>query len=101
MFNGIKRFVSYKIYDDGIEAYFEDGTTIRCTILIDCDGAKSLVRTQLIPEFQRNDLRIINVGGTVQQNDNMKQIQQLTKESLVRIFGKQGHSLLILPFRQS
>ncbi|CAF4896825.1 unnamed protein product [Rotaria sp. Silwood1] len=96
-----KRFISYKIFDDSIEAYFEDGTTVRGTILIGCDGAKSLVRAQLIPEFQRNDLHIINIGGTVEQNDNMKQIQQLTKQSLVRIFGKQGHSLLILPFRQS
>ncbi|CAF0759774.1 unnamed protein product [Rotaria sordida] len=96
-----KRFISYKIFDDGIEAYFEDGTSTRGTILIGCDGAKSIVRAQLIPEFQRNDLHIINVGGTVEQNDNMKQIQQLTKQCLVRIFGTQGHSLLILPFRQS
>jgi 2-polyprenyl-6-methoxyphenol hydroxylase-like FAD-dependent oxidoreductase len=36
----------------------------------------------------------------VEQNDEMKKIQELTKDSLVRIFGKQGHTLLILPFRQ-
>jgi 2-polyprenyl-6-methoxyphenol hydroxylase-like FAD-dependent oxidoreductase len=95
-----KRFSSYKIVDDGIEANFEDGTIVHGTILIGCDGAKSLVRAQLIPEFKRNDLRIINIGGTVEQNDEMKKIQELTKDSLVRIFGKQGHTLLILPFRQ-
>jgi len=95
-----KRFTSYKILDDGIEANFEDGTSVQGTILIGCDGAKSLVRAQLIPEFQRNDLHIVNTGGTVEQNDDMKKIQQLTKDSLVRIVGKQGHSLLILPFRQ-
>lgn len=96
-----KRFTSYTICDNGVEAYFEDGTSVRGTILIGCDGAKSLVRTQLIPDFQRNDLRIINVGGTVQQSDSLKKIQQLTNECLVRILGKQGHTLLILPFRQS
>ncbi|CAF4848393.1 unnamed protein product, partial [Rotaria magnacalcarata] len=33
-----KRFISYKIDDDGVEAYFEDGTSVRGTILIGCDG---------------------------------------------------------------
>ncbi|CAF2205157.1 unnamed protein product [Rotaria magnacalcarata] len=96
-----KRFISYKIDDDGVEAYFEDGTSVRGTILIGCDGTKSIVRTQLIPEFQRNDLRIINIGGTAEQNASLKKIQELTKQSLVRVFGKQGHTLLILPYRQS
>jgi 2-polyprenyl-6-methoxyphenol hydroxylase-like FAD-dependent oxidoreductase len=96
-----KRFASYKILDDGIEAYFEDGTSARGTILIGCDGSKSLVRAQLIPDFQRNDLGIVNIGGTVEQHDDMKTMQQLTKQSLVRVCGKQGYSLLILPFRQS
>ncbi|UJR33543.1 hypothetical protein I4U23_020985 [Adineta vaga] len=95
-----KRFISYKILDDGIEANFEDGTSARGTILIGCDGAKSLVRAQLIPEFERTDLHIINTGGTVEQYDDLKKIHQISKDSLVRILGKQGHTLLILPFRQ-
>jgi 2-polyprenyl-6-methoxyphenol hydroxylase-like FAD-dependent oxidoreductase len=95
-----KRFVSYNILDDGIEANFEDGTSVRGTILIGCDGAKSLVRAQLMPEFQRTDLRIINTGGIVERSDDFKGIEELAKESLVRAFGTQGHTLLILPFRQ-
>lgn len=96
-----KKFTAYKIHDDGVEAIFEDGTSVRGTYLIGCDGAKSAVRAQLIPDFQRNDLRIINVAGSVKQSDDTKQIQELAHASLVRIFGKQGHTLLILPFRQS
>jgi 2-polyprenyl-6-methoxyphenol hydroxylase-like FAD-dependent oxidoreductase len=95
-----KRFISYKILDDGIEANFDDGTSVRGTILIGCDGTKSVVRAQLLPEFKRTDLRIISAGGTVEQCDDLKKIQQLAQESLVRIFGAQGHTLLILPFRQ-
>jgi 2-polyprenyl-6-methoxyphenol hydroxylase-like FAD-dependent oxidoreductase len=95
-----KRFISYKIVDDGIEANFDDGTSVYGTILIGCDGAKSLVRAQLIPEFKRNDLGIISVAGTVEQSDDLKKIRELAKDSLARIFGKQGHTLLILPFRQ-
>lgn len=96
-----KRFLSYKIVDDGIEANFEDGTTVHGTILIGCDGAKSLVRTQLIPDFKRDDLRVINVAGSTNQIEDLTKIQEVGKDSLVRIFGKQGHSLLILPIRQS
>ena len=96
-----KRFLSYKMLDDKIEAYFEDGTSVQGSVLIGCDGTKSLVREQLIPNFERKDLNIINVGGSVEQNDELKQIKQLTQDSLVRIFGRQGHSLLLLPFRQS
>ncbi|CAF0751497.1 unnamed protein product [Adineta ricciae] len=57
-----KRFVSYKVLDDGVEATFQDGTSVHGTILIGCDGARSLVRAQLIPGFQRTDLRIINTA---------------------------------------
>ncbi|CAF1484817.1 unnamed protein product [Adineta steineri] len=96
-----KRFTSYKILDDGIEAYFDDGTIVHGTILIGCDGARSLVRAQLIPDFQRNDLRIINSAGTIEPYDDMIKIHQISKDSGVRIFGKQGHSMLVLPFRQS
>jgi 2-polyprenyl-6-methoxyphenol hydroxylase-like FAD-dependent oxidoreductase len=95
-----KRFVSYTVSDNGVEAHFEDGTSVHGTILIACDGTKSLVRAQLIPEFQRNDLRIISVAGRLEQSDDLKKIQEITKDSLARIFGKQGHTLLILPFRQ-
>jgi len=95
-----KRFVSYTVSDNGVEAHFEDGTSVHGTILVACDGTKSLVRAQLIPEFQRNDLRIISVAGRLEQSDDLKKIQEITKDSLARIFGKQGHTLLILPFRQ-
>ena len=96
-----KRFVSYTVTDDGVQAHFEDGTSVHGTILIACDGTKSLVRAQLMPEFQRNDLGFISTAGTVEQSDDLKAIQDLTKDSLVRIFGKQGHTLLLLPFRKS
>lgn len=95
-----KRFISYNIVDDGIEANFEDGTTVHGTILIGCDGVKSLVRAQLVPGFQRNDLRIISVAGTTEQKDDLKKIHEIAKDSLIRVFGKQGHTLLILPVRQ-
>lgn len=96
-----KRFLSYELVDEKIEAYFDDGTSAHGSMLVGCDGAKSLVREQLIPIFERNDLNIITIAGTIAQSDQMKQMQQLTQDSLVRIFGRQGHSLLLLPFRRS
>ncbi|CAF3765322.1 unnamed protein product, partial [Rotaria sordida] len=50
-----KRFVSYKILDDGVEIHFGDDSSVQGTLLVGCDGAKSLVRTQLIPDLQRNE----------------------------------------------
>ena len=96
-----KRFVSYEVVDDGIEAHFEDGTTVHGTILIACDGSKSAVRAQLMPDFQRNDIHVLNIGGTTERTaDDFRKIVELTKDSLVRICGGQGHTLLILPVRQ-
>lgn len=96
-----KRFLSYELVDDRVKAYFADGTVAEGTVLIGCDGAKSLVREQLIPGFQRKDLNIINIGGTVEDNGQFNDIAQLTTNNLVRVIGQQGHSLLVLPFRQS
>ena len=96
-----KRFVSYTVHDDRVEAHFEDGTSVQGSILIGCDGAKSLVREQLLPAFRRDDLGIMTIAGTVDDKHQFGELEQLTKDSLVRIFGKQGHSLLVLPFRQS
>ena len=96
-----KKFLYYKIHDGSVEAHFSDGTSVHGTILIGCDGAKSLVREQLIPNFERNNLGLVNIGGTIEQDDRLTRIQQLTENSLVRIFGREGHSLLLLPFRQS
>ncbi|CAF1239052.1 unnamed protein product [Rotaria sordida] len=91
-----KRFVSYKILDDGVEIHFEDGSSVQGTLLVGCDGAKSLVRTQLIPDLQRNETGIVFVSGTIEQNEELSKIKQLVSNSLVQILGDQGHSLFLI-----
>ncbi|CAF2371870.1 unnamed protein product [Rotaria sp. Silwood2] len=91
-----KRFVSYKILDDGVEVHFEDGSIVQGTLLVGCDGAKSLVRTQLIPDLQRNYTGVVHVSGTIEQNEELIQIKQLVSNSLVQVFGDQGYSLFMI-----
>ncbi|CAF0848602.1 unnamed protein product [Rotaria sp. Silwood1] len=91
-----KRFVSYKILDDGVEVYFEDGSRVQGTLLVGCDGAKSLVRTQLIPDLQGNYAGVIHVAGTIEHNEELRQIKQLVSNSLVQVYGDQGYSLFLV-----
>ncbi|CAF3138146.1 unnamed protein product [Rotaria socialis] len=91
-----KRFVSYTILDDGVEVHFEDGSTAHGTLLVGCDGAKSLVRTQLIPDLQRNYAGVVNVAGTVEQNEELLNIKQLISNSLVQVLGDEGHGLFLI-----
>ncbi|CAF1434477.1 unnamed protein product [Rotaria sordida] len=91
-----KRFVSYKILDDGVEIHFEDDSSVQGTLLVGCDGAKSLVRTQLIPDLQRNETGVVFVSGTIEQNEELSKIKQLVSNSLVQILGDQGHSLFLI-----
>ncbi|CAF1339792.1 unnamed protein product [Rotaria sordida] len=91
-----KRFVSYKILDDGVEIHFGDDSSVQGTLLVGCDGAKSLVRTQLIPDLQRNETGIVFVSGTIEQNEELSKIKQLISNSLVQILGDQGHSLFLI-----
>jgi len=64
-----KRFVSYEILDDGVHVHFEDGSNVCGSLLVGCDGAKSLVRVQLIPDFQLDETGVIRVSGTLEQNE--------------------------------
>lgn len=91
-----KRFMSYKVFEDSVEAYFEDGSVVKGTILIGCDGAKSFVRSQLVPDLQRSYTGIIHVAGLVEHNDELLQITQLVSNSLVQVFGDQGYSLFMI-----
>lgn len=91
-----KRFVSYNILNDGVEVHFEDGSSVQGTLLIGCDGAKSLVRAQLIPELQREDTGVLHIAGTIEQNEQLVQIKQLVTNSLVQVLGDQGHALFLI-----
>ncbi|CAF4353055.1 unnamed protein product [Rotaria sp. Silwood2] len=96
-----KRFVSYTILDDGIEAYFHDGSSVKGTLLVGCDGAQSLVRAQLVPNLHREDTGVVIVAGTLELNEQCVQTRQLIQNSLVQILGDHGHALFLISVGQS
>ncbi|CAF3614332.1 unnamed protein product [Rotaria sp. Silwood1] len=84
-----RRFVSHTILDHGIEALFNDGSSVKGTLLVGCDGAQSFVRAQLVPNLHREDTGVILVAGTLEPNEQCPQIRQLIQNSLVQILGDQ------------
>lgn len=91
-----KRFVSYEILDDGVQVRFDDGSVVQGSLLIGCDGARSLVRAQLMPDFRIEDTGIVRVSGTLERNSELIQIQNLLSNSLVQIYGDLGHTLFMI-----
>ncbi|CAF1426683.1 unnamed protein product [Rotaria sordida] len=95
-----KRFISYNIVDHGIEAHFDDGSSVKGTLLVGCDGSKSVVRAQLVPNLCRQDTGVVLVAGTLEPNEQLGQIQQLIENSLVQVLGDQSHALFLISVGQ-
>ncbi|CAF3624881.1 unnamed protein product [Rotaria sp. Silwood1] len=95
-----KRFISYNIVDDGIEAHFDDGSSVKGTLLVGCDGSKSVVRAQLVPNLCRQDTGVVLVAGTLEPNEQLGQIRQLIENSLVQVLGDQSHALFLISVGQ-
>jgi 2-polyprenyl-6-methoxyphenol hydroxylase-like FAD-dependent oxidoreductase len=60
-----KTFTRYEMRDDGVRAFFADGTHADGDILVGADGSNSRVRHQRLPDLQRHDLGIVNIAGRV------------------------------------
>ena len=50
-----KRCTGYRVTSSGIAAKFSDGTTVKGTLLVGADGAKSQIRGQLLPNHRPYD----------------------------------------------
>ena len=60
-----KTFTGYELHDDGVRAFFTDGSHADGDILVGADGSNSRVRHQRLPELRRHDLGILNIAGRV------------------------------------
>jgi 2-polyprenyl-6-methoxyphenol hydroxylase-like FAD-dependent oxidoreductase len=60
-----KTFTGYELRDDGVRAFFDDGTHADGDLLVGADGSNSRVRHQRLPDLQRQDLGIVNIAGRV------------------------------------
>lgn len=60
-----KQFKKYQVDKRGIIAYFNDGETARGDILVAADGARSAVRSQLLPGFQSTPSTYVAIHGNI------------------------------------
>ena len=60
-----KTFTGYELRDDGVRAFFDDGTHADGDLLVGADGSNSRVRHQRLPDLRRQDLGIVNIAGRV------------------------------------
>lgn len=58
-----RTFTRYELRDDGVRAFFDDGTHADGDLLVGADGSNSRVRHQRLPGLQRQDLGIVNIAG--------------------------------------
>ncbi|TPX66191.1 hypothetical protein SpCBS45565_g04679 [Spizellomyces sp. 'palustris'] len=96
-----KKYDRYEeVPDGGIRAYFEDGTCITADILVGADGSRSKVRTQRCPNLVVEDVHITSIAATVGTDvlDKAPTIKTLLDQGCIRVLGKEGKTLLILPY---
>jgi salicylate hydroxylase len=58
-----KRFSRYEETEDGVKAYFDDGTCLESDLLIAADGGKSRIRQQYRPDFKFQAVGVGSVAG--------------------------------------
>ena len=89
------RLIRYESAQDGVTAYFKDGTSAHGSILIGADGANSLVRQQLLDGFKATPSQAIPLNGEVVLSKS--QFEPLLKDSTCGIlYGEPGFKGAIL-----
>lgn len=59
-----QRFTHYELENNGVVAHFENGTIEKGTILVGADGLNSVVRKQLLPLAEMNQIPVALLGLT-------------------------------------
>jgi 2-polyprenyl-6-methoxyphenol hydroxylase-like FAD-dependent oxidoreductase len=82
--------------DGGLTAYFEDGRTFICDVLVGADGSASRVRKQLLPDVVSHDTGVRRLAGKIAfETAAQRDILPLFSRYAVSIKPANGHSLMI------
>ncbi|MEU8226390.1 NAD(P)/FAD-dependent oxidoreductase [Kribbella sp. NPDC048915] len=78
-----KQFTSYAEGQDGVEISFADGSSAAVDVLVGADGVGSVVRSQLLPDFDVVDIGVRCVYGKVPVTP---EVRALAPEAFLRGF---------------
>jgi salicylate hydroxylase len=98
-----KRFSKYEETEDGVKAYFEDGSFVESDLLVAADGAKSRIRHQYRPDFRFHSTGIGAVAGffdleTADAKRLVPKLGDMVVGNLCRIQLNHRQSLLCMRF---
>ena len=95
-----KRLLRYDETDKHVVLHFEDGTQAEVDLVVGADGEKSVVRSQRCPQLKLEDAHVVNIGG-ISPYPSINEgpcVHSLLGNSMVRVFGNNGSSLLFMPW---
>ena len=92
-----KAFKGYQETADGkFTAFFEDGTSANCDVLIGADGGNSRVRKQFLPHARRIDMGYWAIQGKTVLTDEIRQLlPKKLFDGPASVIGPHGYGLFI------
>jgi 2-polyprenyl-6-methoxyphenol hydroxylase-like FAD-dependent oxidoreductase len=97
-----KRLERYEENNEKVIAYFDDGTQAEADLLVAADGANSRVRAQRCPSLSYDEVNCSTGFSTIPlpSADVIPKITKLTQDNMLRVFGPNGHAILIMRYKK-
>jgi 2-polyprenyl-6-methoxyphenol hydroxylase-like FAD-dependent oxidoreductase len=89
--------------EDSVIVIFKDGTRIEADLLVGADGARSRIRSYRYPSIEYQPLNFTSINGVldITPETTSYPTREMLKKWALRVLGKNGHTMLMLPFHET